>query len=327
MPTAGIVVIGNEILSGKVADSNSHYLCRELRILGVDVERMITIPDEIDVIARDVKEMSGRYDFVFTSGGIGPTHDDLTIAGIARAFGLPLVHCQAIEDRIRRATRREPNDSLLKMAQIPDGASLLDAGDLWFPLVIVENVYIFPGIPELLRKKFESVRDRFRGIPFVLKRVYVKANESDIADDLNELLKSFPELMLGSYPRIQEEAFSVLLTLESRDAGLVQRALDALLGRDRAPELQVERGLVGPLPHESRRGSRATLRGALRFLRSRVVTHRAHATSRRSTRRRRSGSAVRPGRPASSSTGRGARSGARPRGSRRSRRGSARRAG
>lgn len=231
MPTAGILVIGNEILSGKVADSNSHYLCRELRALGVDVERMVTIPDVVEVIASDVKTMSDSYDFVFTSGGIGPTHDDLTIDGVAAAFGLAVVHCQAIEDRIRRATRGALNESLLKMARIPDGASLLDAGDMWFPLVIVRNVYILPGIPELMRKKFESARDRFRGVPFVLKKVYVKAHESDIAGDLNELLKEFPDLMLGSYPRIHEQGFSVLLTLESRDADLVQRALDSLLVR------------------------------------------------------------------------------------------------
>jgi len=229
MPTAGILIIGNEILSGKVADSNSHYLCRELRTLGVDVERMITIPDIVSVIASDVKEMSQRYDFVFTSGGIGPTHDDLTIEGVAAAFGRPVVHSQAIENRIRRATSSEPNESLLKMAKVPEGASLLDAGDLWFPLVVVENVYVFPGIPELLRKKFESARDRFRGVPFVLKRVYVKAHESEIADDLHALLGEFPELMLGSYPRIGVESFSVMLTLESRDAGMVQRALDSLL--------------------------------------------------------------------------------------------------
>ena len=231
MPTAGILVIGNEILSGKVADSNSHYLCRELRALGVDVERMVTIPDVIEVIASDVKAMSESYDFVFTSGGIGPTHDDLTIDGVAAAFGLSVVHCQSIEDRIRRATSTELNESLLKMARVPEGASLLDAGDMWFPLVIVRNVYILPGIPKLMRKKFESARDRFRGVPFVLKKVYVRAHESDIASDLNGLLKEFPDLMLGSYPRIEDQEFSVLLTLESRDAGLVQRALDSLLAR------------------------------------------------------------------------------------------------
>ncbi len=231
MPSAGILIIGNEILSGKIVDSNSPYLCRELRGLGVEVGRIVTILDEVDVIASEVNAMRKEYDFVFTSGGIGPTHDDLTIEGVASAFGVAVEHCESIAERIERATGNPPNESQLKMAQIPCGATLLDAGDLWFPLVVIENVYIFPGVPELLRKKFESARERFRGIPFVLKRVYVKQRESDIAASLNELLQEFPELLLGSYPRIQDEGFHVLLTLESRDAGYVQRALDSLLER------------------------------------------------------------------------------------------------
>jgi molybdenum cofactor synthesis domain-containing protein len=231
MPTAGILVIGNEILSGKVVDTNSPYLCRELRTLGVDVERIATIPDTIEVIAENVRALSKAYDLVFTSGGIGPTHDDLTIDGVALAFDRKLEHSPAIASRIERATGKKPNASQLKMAQVPAGAILLDSGDLWFPLVVVENVYIFPGIPELLRKKFESARERFRGVPFVLKRVYVTRMESEIAEHLHDLLREFPELHLGSYPRIQDESFRVLLTLESRDAGYVQRALDSLLGR------------------------------------------------------------------------------------------------
>jgi len=231
MPTVGIVIIGNEILSGKVADSNSPYLCRELRAVGVDVERIVTIPDEIEIIGRELRQMSEAYDFVLTSGGIGPTHDDLTIAGVAAAFEVPVQRSESIVDRIRRATGQEPNESQLKMAEVPAGVTLLDAGDLWFPLLVFDNVYIFPGIPELLRKKFESVRERFRGIPFVLKRVYVKRRESDIAPILNELLNEFPELLLGSYPKIQTESFHVMLTLESRDAGYVQRALDRLLAQ------------------------------------------------------------------------------------------------
>ena len=239
MPTAGILVIGNEILSGKVVDTNSPYLCRELRALGVDVERIVTIPDEIDTIAEFVRTMSEAYDFVFTSGGIGPTHDDLTIEGVAAAFGRKVEHSDSIATRIERAIGEKPNASQLKMAQIPAGANLLDSGDLWFPLVVVDNVYIFPGIPELLRKKFESARNRFRGIPFVLKRVYVRQMESEIAEDLHDLLREFPELHLGSYPRIQEEGFRVMLTLESRDAGYVQRALDSLLGK--LPESAIHR--------------------------------------------------------------------------------------
>jgi molybdenum cofactor synthesis domain-containing protein len=231
MPSAGILIIGNEILSGKVTDENSPYLCRELRALGVDVERLLTIPDELDQIAVEVKAMSDAYDFVFTSGGIGPTHDDLTIEGVAAGFGVSVEHSESIEERIRRATKSEPSETLLRMARIPAGSQLLDSGDLWFPLVVMKNVYIFPGVPELLRKKFEDARERFRGVPFVLKKVYVRARESDIAPTLNELLQEYPELMLGSYPRIGQEAFQVMLTLESRDAGYVQKALDALLAR------------------------------------------------------------------------------------------------
>ena len=231
MPTAGIVVIGNEILSGKVVDTNSPFLCQELRELGVDVERIVTIPDGVEVIAEHVRAMSEAYDFVFTSGGIGPTHDDVTLDGIAAAFDRGVVRSESIVERLRRATGEEPNESQLKMAQIPAGATLLDSGDLWFPLVVVDNVYAFPGIPELLRKKFQSSRERFRGIPFVLKRVFVRLMESEIAEDLHALLGEYPELLLGSYPKIREESFRVLLTLESRDAQYVQEALDSLLAR------------------------------------------------------------------------------------------------
>jgi molybdenum cofactor synthesis domain-containing protein len=231
VPTAGIIVIGNEVLSGKVTDTNSPYLCRELRALGVDVERILTIPDVIDVIAREVRWMSERYDLVFTSGGIGPTHDDLTMDGVAQAFGRELELSSSIAARIARAQGKEPNESQLKMAMLPKGATVIDAGDLWFPVVIVENVHVFPGVPELLIKKFVSIRDRFRGEPFLLKNVYVKRRESEIASSLNDLLREFPELLLGSYPKLGEEGFHVLLTLESRDATYLGRALDSLLRR------------------------------------------------------------------------------------------------
>jgi molybdenum cofactor synthesis domain-containing protein len=224
MPTAGVLVIGNEILSGKVADANSPYLCRELRELGVDLQRIL-------LIAREVRAMSAAYDFVFTSGGIGPTHDDLTMDGIAAAFDRPLEKSESIEARFAHALGDELNESQRKMTLVPRGAVLVDAGDLWFPVVIVENVHIFPGIPELLRRKFESIRDRFRGVPFVLKRVFVKRRESEIAQTLHELLEEYPALMLGSYPKVGEEAFHVVLTLESRDPGYVKGALDSLLRR------------------------------------------------------------------------------------------------
>ena len=231
MPTAGILVIGNEILSGKVVDSNSPYLCKQLRALGVDVEQITIIPDVVETIASTVREMSRSFDFVITSGGVGPTHDDVTMDGIAAAFERPIENSAVIEARLRESAKGELNESQLKMAKIPAGATLIDSDKLWIPLVVVENVYIFPGIPELLQKKFEGVRERFGGVPYVLRRVYVNQFEHEIADALNDLLKEFPELMLGSYPKIREETFKVLLTLESRDANYVSRALDSLLER------------------------------------------------------------------------------------------------
>jgi FAD synthetase len=231
MSTAGLLVIGNEILSGKVVDTNSPYLASELRTLGVDLCRILTIPDELDVIARETRAMSDAYDFVFTSGGIGPTHDDITMDGVALAFGHEMVLNQAMYDRMERTLGGPPNASQKKMAMIPADSLLIDSGDLRFPVVIVGNVHIFPGIPELLRSKFDSIRDRFSGEPFHLKQVYVTRHESDIAQSLHDLLDDFPQLMLGSYPRMREEDYRVLLTLESRDVDYLARALDSLLAR------------------------------------------------------------------------------------------------
>jgi molybdenum cofactor synthesis domain-containing protein len=232
MSSAGVLVIGNEILSGKVVDVNSPYLCRELRALGVDVRRVLTIPDEIELIAKEVRAMSESFDWVFTSGGIGPTHDDLTMEGVSHAFGIPLEVSESIASRIERAVGSAGLDeSQRKMAMIPRGAHLVDSGDLWFPVVIVRNVHVFPGIPDLLQRKFQSIRERFRGVPFVLRRVFVTQRESEIASVLNALLVEYPELLLGSYPRVGEGAFHVLLTLESRDPDYVKRALDELVRR------------------------------------------------------------------------------------------------
>ncbi len=231
MPSAALLVIGNEILSGKVVDTNSPFLAVELRALGVDLERILTIPDDIELIAGEVSRMSAEHDYVFTSGGIGPTHDDRTMEAIALAFNRKLELNQSMMWRMERAQGSPPNESQRKMALIPVDAQVIDAGDLWFPVVIVENVHIFPGIPKLLQKNFHSIRERFRGVPFQLRRIYVKQHESDIAVHLNDLLVEFPELMLGSYPKIEESEYRVLLTLESRNRDYLRRAEESLLVR------------------------------------------------------------------------------------------------
>ena len=232
MSTAGILIIGNEVLSGKVEDENAPYLLKELRGQGVDVGRLHVIPDEVDLIADEVRTFSRAFDYVLTTGGVGPTHDDVTMESIALAFGTELVVHSEMESLLRNALKgAAPNPSQMKMCTLPEGAQLIQSHDLWFPLVYVENVYIFPGIPRLLRAKFESARDRFVGAPFHLRKIYMSCIETDIADDLHALLEDFPELRLGSYPRTSDVDYMTLLTLESRDLAYVDKAVQALVER------------------------------------------------------------------------------------------------
>jgi molybdenum cofactor synthesis domain-containing protein len=233
MTTAGILIIGNEILSAKVQDENAPYLLRSLRERGIDVSRVHVIPDVVDEIAAEVRSFARSFDYVFTSGGVGPTHDDVTLEAVALGFGRPLECSPEMEAALRRALQgKEPNESQLKMCHVPVGSTLIATSDLWFPVVQVENVYVFPGIPRLLRLKFEAIAHTFVGAPVYLSRVYMSAMESEIAQALNALLVDFPELRLGSYPATQKSHdYRTVVTLESRDASYVSRAVDSLLGR------------------------------------------------------------------------------------------------
>ena len=231
MPSAGLLIIGNEILSGKIVDTNSPFLAGQLRELGVDLERILVIPDVVDTIAEETRRFSEAYDYVFTSGGIGPTHDDVTMESVAKAFDQELRLDEQMCARIERAQKEPLNDAMKKMALMPEGANAIDVSDLWFPVIVIENVHILPGIPQLFEKKFLSIRDRFAGVPIHLTRVFVTRHESDIAEDLHALLREFSELMLGSYPRIGEPDYRVMLTLESRDPDYLKRATESLCER------------------------------------------------------------------------------------------------
>jgi len=228
---AGILIIGNEILSGKVQDANSPFLCRELRELGVDVRKISVIPDDLDVIAREILDFSSLFDLVFTTGGVGPTHDDMTIEGIARGFGTRAVRHPKLKSMIEGYYGEKVKETDLKMADIPEGAELIEDSRLWVPVIVYRNVYIFPGIPEILRQKFETIKERFRETPFHLKKVFVRDSESAIAEMLHAVLNEYPQLMLGSYPVINVAEYKVMLTLESRDAEYLEGALRSLLGK------------------------------------------------------------------------------------------------
>jgi molybdenum cofactor synthesis domain-containing protein len=229
--TAGIILIGNEILSGKIADANAAYLCRELRALGVDVRRIAVIPDEVELIADEVARFGRAYDVVFTSGGVGPTHDDVTIEGVARAMAVKVVRHPRLVEILEGYYGDRLNDAHLKMAEMPEGAELVGGDLLRFPTIVMRNVYILPGVPEIFRQKFEALRERFRDAPIHLKNVFVRVGEGMLADRLNGLLADFPELLLGSYPEFSNPEYKVKVTLESRDQGYLDNALAELLRR------------------------------------------------------------------------------------------------
>ncbi|HEY7168036.1 MAG TPA: competence/damage-inducible protein A [Candidatus Binatia bacterium] len=227
--TAGIVIIGNEVLSGKTQDTNSHFLCAELRQLGVEVQKISTIPDVIELIGAEVAGFSNQHDFVFTSGGVGPTHDDVTIEGVAHGFGLKVVRHPDLERRMRQRLGSDINEARLRMANVPEGAELLATEAMFAPVIKIRNVYIFPGIPRILQERFEAIKERFREKPYLLRNVFVKYGEGVIAATLNDLLARFPELLLGSYPVLDLPDYKVKVTLESKDPEYLKRALDSFV--------------------------------------------------------------------------------------------------
>jgi FAD synthetase len=227
--SAGIIIIGNEVLSGKTHDTNSYFLCTELRQLGVEVQKISTIPDIIELIGGEVAEFSRQFDWVFTTGGVGPTHDDVTIDGVAHGFGLRVVRHPDIERRMRQRLGADVNEARLRMANVPEGAELLATEALFAPVVKIHNVFIFPGIPRILQERFHAIKENFREAPYFLKNVYVKLGEGVIAKMLNDVLAQFPELLLGSYPVLDIPEYKVKVTFESKDPEYLQRALQCFL--------------------------------------------------------------------------------------------------
>ncbi len=237
-PTAGLVVIGNEILSGKIQDSNSPFLCRELRFLGVDVQRIVTIPDERELIARSVREFSEAFTWVFTSGGIGPTHDDITVEAIAEGFGVQAVIHPRLEEALRTHYQGRLTEDHLRMAMLPEGSELVEVPGLAYPQIQFRNIFILPGVPELFRFKFNAIKERFASHPIVLRELFLQADEGAIAAALRETADRFPDVLIGSYPNFRRDEYSVKITVEAREAPIVEAAFAEL--QDRLGALSIE---------------------------------------------------------------------------------------
>ncbi len=221
MPTAAVVIIGTEILTGKFADENAPFLIGRLRSLGLDLGRIVVVPDQMPVMVEELRRCISGFDWVFSTGGVGPTHDDLTFPAVAQAFGVPLVREPILERMIQ--SKFGENAAALRMAEIPEGAELWWDGEIAWPQVVMKNLVIFPGVPKLVRMKFDAICHRFSGVPVQTRRIHTLADEAEIADVLTTAAQRWPGVDIGSYPRFEERPHRVIVTMEARDP----EALDA----------------------------------------------------------------------------------------------------
>ncbi len=239
--TAGIIIIGDEILKGHTRDTNSGFLLNNLWTLGVKVEKLSVVPDSVEMIADEIKEFSMKYSIVITSGGIGPTHDDVTMLGIAKAFDKELQEHKQMKNILENLCFSggiNMNESITKMSKLPKSASLKfpsqvdNEKEITFPLITVENVFIFPGVPEYFEKTFLAFSDLFisHETNVYLYKLYVTNDESEIAEVLTKTDSLFKnDVHLGSYPSVSEHNFKVKVTLESGNIKSIEDAYKFLL--------------------------------------------------------------------------------------------------
>lgn len=224
--TAAVLVIGNEILSGRTQDANLAFLGKSLNEVGVRLMEARVVADvEADIVAA-LNALRARWDYVFTTGGIGPTHDDITAESVAKAFGRKLIRHPEAERRLR--AHYEPdkiNEARLRMANTPEGATLIDNPVSVAPGFRVENVFVMAGVPAIMRAMFDGIKGSLRGgAPVRSVTVPAFLAEGTIAKDLGALQARFPELDIGSYPFFRTGRFGTSLVLRGTDEGRLARA-------------------------------------------------------------------------------------------------------
>ena len=224
--TAAMLVIGDEILSGRTQDTNSNYVARQLTALGIDLSEVRVVGDVEDEIVAALNALRARYDFVFTTGGIGPTHDDITADAVAKAFGVRIgYHPEAYALLEARYAPGEFNEARKRMARVPDGGSLIKNKASVAPGFRIGNVFVMAGVPMVMRAMMEEILPRLpRGAPVLSVTISTALPEGTIAQGLADIQKSFPETAIGSYPWYRDGTFGAQLVVRSRDAEKVEAA-------------------------------------------------------------------------------------------------------
>ncbi len=199
MSTAVVFIVGNELLRGEIEDVNGPWLIEQLNRRGIELRRVSLLPDDPDVIAGELRRHEDKT-YRLLTGGLGPTHDDCTREGVARGTGRSLVDHPAMLERLRERHGDDLGEGLLELARLPEGAELIRMDEGYGMAFRVEDVYVFPGIPDLMKRLFGRLEDEFDGTPRQARTLTVRARESDIASRLSALQKNYSGLEFGSYP-------------------------------------------------------------------------------------------------------------------------------
>jgi molybdenum cofactor synthesis domain-containing protein len=233
-PTAAILIIGDEILSGRTRDANMHYLAGELTHIGIDLKEVRVVSDDHAAIVAAVNALRGTYTHVFTSGGIGPTHDDITADAIADAFGLPLTvrdDARALLAAHYESAGMEFNTARQRMARIPGDALLIDNPISIAPGFSLENVHVMAGVPNIFQAMVATLLPRLSGgKPMLSQSLRIDQGEGTVAAPLADLAAAFPDLSFGSYPFIQNGAYGTNIVVRGTDAGRLDAAMTQLSG-------------------------------------------------------------------------------------------------
>jgi molybdenum cofactor synthesis domain-containing protein len=231
-PTAAMLVIGDEILSGRTHDTNSNFLARELTKHGIALKEIRVVSDHQPAIVTGLNALRGAYDNVFTSGGIGPTHDDITADAIAAAFGAHIDIRQDAYDILAEhyaASGAVFNEARQRMARIPDGAALIDNPISAAPGFSIGNVHVMAGVPNVFQAMVASVIPTLTGgDPVLSQTLRINRGEGEIAESLSDLAHDFPELSIGCYPFAHEGIYGANIVIRGIDAGQIDRAMARL---------------------------------------------------------------------------------------------------
>jgi len=228
--TAALVIIGNEVLSGRTRDANLQYLGTELNAIGVRLMEVRVVPDIEEMIIEAVNTVRKRYDYAFTTGGIGPTHDDITSATIAKAFGLKHGrHPDAEALLLAHYDPKDVTDARMKMSETPAGAELLFNPISKAPGFRVENVYVMAGIPQIMQAMFEGFRHTLNGgEPMLSASVAAFIGEGKVGDELGKIQKRHPDVEIGSYPFVRDGKYGTSLVARHTDRSAIDDVLDEI---------------------------------------------------------------------------------------------------